>query len=91
MKLDTSFPIEPIIKGDFKSITIAAASVIAKVTRDRMMYELDKEYPYYNFKSNKGYPTKDHVEAIKKYGIIEEHRKSYEPIKSMNFKNWSIV
>ena len=52
-----------------------------------MMYELDKEYPYYNFKSNKGYPTKDHVEAIKKYGIIEEHRKSYEPIKSMNFKN----
>ena len=87
MKLDTSFPIEPIIKGDFKSITIAAASVIAKVTRDRMMYELDKEYPYYNFKNNKGYPTKDHVEAIKKYGIIEEHRKSYEPIKSMNFKN----
>lgn len=87
MKLDIDFPVEPIIKGDFKSITIAAASVIAKVTRDRMMYELDKEYPYYNFKNNKGYPTKDHVEAIKKYGIIEEHRKSYEPIKSMNFKN----
>ena len=87
MKLDTTFPIEPIIKGDFKSISIAAASVIAKVTRDKMMYELDEKYPCYNFKSNKGYPTKDHVEAIKKYGIIEEHRKSYEPIKSMNFKN----
>ena len=87
MKLDIDFPVEPIIKGDFKSITIAAASVIAKVTRDRMMYELDKAYPYYNFKSNKGYPTKDHIEAIKKHGIITKHRKSYEPIKSMNFKN----
>lgn len=86
MKLDINFPTIAIIKGDYKSITIAAASVIAKVTRDRMMYELDKKYPYYNFKSNKGYPTKDHVEAIKKYGIIKEHRKSYEPIKSMNFK-----
>lgn len=84
MKLDLDTLVEPIIKGDFKSITIAAASVIAKVTRDRMMYELDKKYPVYNFKSNKGYPTKDHIEAIKNYGIIKEHRKSYEPIKSMN-------
>lgn len=85
MALDLDVPVEPIIKGDFKSITIAAASVVAKVTRDRMMYELDLKYPQYNFKNNKGYPTKDHVEAISKYGIIAEHRKSYAPIKNMKF------
>lgn len=85
MKLDLDKEVVPIIKGDIKSITIAAASVIAKVTRDKMMYELDEKYPYYNFKNNKGYPTKDHVEAIKEHGIIKQHRKSYEPIKSMNF------
>ena len=77
MKFDSNIPLEPIIKGDIKSITIAAASVIAKVTRDKMMYELDKKYPMYNFKQNKGYPTKDHILAIKKYGILEEHRKTY--------------
>ena len=76
----------PIIKGDAKSITIAAASVIAKVTRDRMMDELDKEYPMYDFKSNKGYPTKKHIEAIEKYGILKEHRKTYAPIKDKTFK-----
>lgn len=85
MKLDIDILNIPIIKGDLKSITIAAASVIAKVTRDRMMDELDLKYPYYNFKSNKGYPTRDHIEAIYKYGIIEQHRKSYAPIKNMNF------
>lgn len=77
-KLDV--PYLPIIKGDLKSISISAASVIAKVTRDRMMYELDKKYPYYNFKKNKGYPTKEHVEAIEKYGILEEHRKTFNPV-----------
>ena len=85
MKLDIETPLEPIIKGDIKSITIAAASVIAKVTRDKMMYELDKKYPYYNFKNNKGYPTKDHIAAIEKHGIIKEHRKTYAPIKNMQF------
>lgn len=84
MNLDIDTKVVPIIKGDLKSITIAAASVVAKVTRDRMMYELDKKYPYYNFKNNKGYPTRDHIEAIEKYGIIREHRKTYNPIKSMN-------
>lgn len=83
MKLDIDLPVIPIIKGDIKSITIAAASVIAKVTRDKMMYELDNKYPHYNFKNNKGYPTKDHTEAITKYGIIDEHRKTYAPIKNM--------
>ena len=81
MKLDIDIPVTPIIKGDLKSITISAASVLAKVTRDRMMYELDKKYPMYDFKSNVGYPTKTHLEAIEKYGIIPEHRRSYGPVK----------
>lgn len=81
MPLDIDIPTTSIIKGDLKSITISAASVIAKVTRDRMMYELDEKYPMYGFKKNKGYPTKAHVEAIKKYGIIDEHRKSYGPVR----------
>lgn len=80
MKLDIDIPTTSIIKGDLKSITISAASVIAKVTRDRMLDELDKKYPMYDFKDNKGYPTKKHLEAIKKYGIIDEHRKSYGPV-----------
>ena len=81
MKLDIDIPSTSIIKGDSKSLSIAAASVIAKVTRDKMMYELDKIYPMYNFKNNKGYPTKKHIEAIEKYGIIKEHRKTYSPVK----------
>ena len=81
MKLDIDIPTTPIIKGDLKSITISAASVLAKVTRDRMMYELDKLYPMYDFKNNVGYPTKTHLEAINKYGIIKEHRRSYGPVK----------
>ena len=80
MKLDISIPVTPIIKGDLKSITISAASVLAKVTRDRMMYELDKKYPMYDFKNNVGYPTKKHLAAIEKYGIIDEHRRSYGPV-----------
>lgn len=86
MKLDIELPVVPIIKGDLKSITISAASVIAKVTRDRMMDELDKEYPFYNFKKNKGYPTKEHVSAIEKHGILKEHRKTYSPIKEGSYK-----
>ena len=81
MKLDIDIPVTPIIKGDLKSITISAASVLAKVTRDRMMYELDKKYPMYDFKNNVGYPTKTHLEAIDKFGIIPEHRRSYGPVK----------
>ena len=81
MKLeDTDIPSTSIIKGDMKSISISAASVIAKVTRDRMMDELHEKYPMYNFKKNKGYPTKEHVEAIEKYGIINEHRKTFNPV-----------
>ena len=80
MKLDLDIPSTSIIKGDFKSITISAASIIAKVTRDRMMDELDKIYPMYGFKDNAGYGTKKHIEAIKEYGIIDEHRKSFKPV-----------
>ena len=72
----------PIIKGDAKSITIAAASVLAKVTRDRIMDKLDIEHPEYDFKSHKGYPTKKHLENIEKYGILDEYRLSYKPVKN---------
>lgn len=80
MKLDLNIPSTSIIKGDAKSLSIAAASVIAKVTRDRMLIELDKKYPMYDFKHNKGYPTKKHIEAIQEFGIIKEHRISYSPV-----------
>ena len=87
MKLDISIPHTPLIKGDIKSITISAASVLAKVTRDRMLKELDEKYPMYDFKNNVGYPTKKHLDAIEKYGIINEHRKSYGPVKDYLEKN----
>lgn len=80
MPLDLDIPTTSIIKGDLLSITISAASVIAKVTRDHMLYELDKEYPMYDLKNNKGYGTKKHIEAIKKYGITKYHRLSYKPV-----------
>ena len=79
VKLDIDIPSTSIIKGDAKSQSIAAASIIAKVTRDRMMDELDKKYPEYLFKKNKGYGTKAHIEAIRTYGIIDEHRKTFAP------------
>ncbi len=67
----------PIIKGDAKSVSIAAASIVAKVTRDRMMVEYAKEYPEYGFEKNKGYGSKEHIEAIKKVGPCKIHRRSY--------------
>ena len=80
MPLNIDIPTTSIIKGDSQSITIAAASVIAKVTRDKMMYDLDKKYPMYDLAHNKGYGTKKHIEAIKKYGITKYHRQSYKPV-----------
>ena len=82
MPIDIDIPVMPIIKGDAKSISIAAASVIAKVTRDRILYEIDQKYPEYGFKNHKGYPTKKHLEAINKYGLIEGYRKTYGPVKN---------
>ncbi|MBN2695516.1 ribonuclease HII [bacterium] len=69
-----------VVKGDSKSYSIAAASIVAKVYRDSIMEELDQKYPQYNFKNNQGYGTKEHIEAIKKYGVIPEHRLTFKPI-----------
>lgn len=82
MPIELDIPVKPIIKGDAKSITIAAASVIAKVTRDKILYEIDEKYPNYGFKNHKGYPTKKHLEAIDKYGLIDGYRLTYGPIKN---------
>lgn len=80
--LNLPFPTVPIIKGDAKALCIAASSILAKVTRDHLMMELDKQYPEYGFAKHKGYGTKKHIEAIEKYGPIEGvHRKTFEPVK----------
>ena len=76
-------PHEAIIHGDAKSASIAAASIIAKVTRDRVMVEYDKQYPQYGFAIHKGYLTQRHIDAIREYGPCPIHRRSFEPIKSM--------
>lgn len=73
----------PIIKGDAKSASIAASSIIAKVTRDRLMDKYDEIYPQYGFKKHKGYVTKLHLEAIEKYGICPIHRKTFGPVKKV--------
>lgn len=83
MQLDTPIPQLSLIKGDANSLSIAAASIVAKVTRDRMMAEYAKEYPGYAFDKNVGYGTKDHLAGLKQYGVTPIHRKSFEPIKSM--------
>ncbi len=76
--------IKSIIHGDALSASIAAASIIAKVTRDHIMERLDKIYPAYDFKHNKGYGSSKHIQAISKYGTTRWHRRSYEPVKSMS-------
>jgi ribonuclease HII len=83
MPMEIDIPLKSIIKGDAKSVSIAAASIIAKTTRDAYMVEMDKVFPNYNFKQHKGYGTKEHIEAIYHYGITPIHRKTYEPIKSI--------
>jgi len=83
MKFNFDYKYKSIVKGDYKSISIAAASVVAKVTRDRMLIELDEKYPQYGFKNHKGYPTKAHLEAINKYGLIDGYRKSYGPVQEV--------
>lgn len=72
-----AIPCETVVKGDMKSCSIAAASILAKVTRDRLMIEYGEKYPQYNFKKHKGYGTKEHYEAIKQYGVCEIHRLSF--------------
>ena len=83
MKLDLPIPQTSIIKGDANSLSIAAASIVAKVTRDQMMEEFDQEYPGYDFAQNAGYGTAKHLAGLDKLGVTPIHRRSFEPIKSM--------
>ena len=84
MKLDLDIPQTSIIKGDQISKSISSASIIAKVSRDNLMKnQISNNYPMYKFEKNKGYGTKEHMDAIKNFGITKQHRKSFEPIKSM--------
>lgn len=78
-----AIPNESIIKGDQKSLSIAAASILAKVIRDHWMNHLDHLYPQYGFSKHKGYPTKKHIEALHTYGLLPCFRKSYRPVKEM--------
>ena len=83
MKLDLSIPQTSIIKGDANSLSIAAASIVAKVTRDQMMEDLDQLYPGYDFAQNAGYGTANHLAGLHKLGVTPIHRRSFEPVKSM--------
>ena len=83
MKLNRDVEVKAIIHGDALSITIGAASVIAKVTRDKMMVELGEKYPEYEFERHKGYPTKRHIELVKKHGVLKEYRKTFKPINEL--------
>ena len=83
MALDTDCPTESVIKGDAKSLAVAAASIIAKTTRDAIMDKLHNDFPMYNFKKNAGYGTAEHVQALQTHGPSEHHRASFEPVKSM--------
>jgi ribonuclease HII len=82
-KNDKTLEIKSIVKGDQKCFSIAMASIIAKETRDNIMANIHNKYPNYRFDKNAGYPTKLHIDQIKKYGICQFHRKTFEPIKSM--------
>lgn len=88
MTIATSLPQQNIIKGDAKSLSIAAASILAKTARDAYMDELALTYPNYGFEQHAGYGTKQHIEALAKYGVTPEHRSSFEPIKSMVQGGW---
>lgn len=82
IELNTVIPQQSLIKGDLKSISIAAASVIAKVTRDRLMSRYDRQYPGYDFLSNQGYGTKKHLEGLKQLGVTPIHRRSFAPVRA---------
>lgn len=83
MKLETPYPSESIIKGDAKSVSVAAASIVAKVARDKLMVDISAAYPDYGFQQNMGYGTKQHLLALQHQGITPYHRKSFAPIKDM--------
>lgn len=81
VKLDTPYPFEALIKGDSRSISIAAASIVAKVTRDRQMKELGLQFPQYGFQANMGYGTPEHLNALREHGVTEHHRKTFAPVR----------
>lgn len=83
MQLDNTLPQQSIIKGDANSYQIAAASIVAKVTRDRLMKEYAMQYPHYDFENNAGYGTPKHLEGLQEHGVTPIHRRTFEPIKSM--------
>mgnify|MGYP000751615383 FL=1 len=83
MRLDLPITQTSIIKGDANSLSIAAASIVAKVTRDKLMADYDKEYPGYDFAQNAGYGTKSHLQGLERHGVTPIHRKTFEPVKSM--------
>ena len=83
MRLDLPIPQTSIIKGDANSLSIAAASIVAKVTRDQMMEDFDREYPGYDFAQNAGYGTANHLDGLHQLGVTPIHRRSFEPVKSM--------
>jgi ribonuclease HII len=85
MPKDMPCPSESIIKGDGKEYSIGAASILAKVTRDRLMHEYDKLYPEYNLRQHKGYPTQSHMDAVRKFGASPIHRRTFAPLKNMEF------
>lgn len=86
MPLNLDIPVTPIIHGDLLSLSISASSVIAKVTRDKMMDDLHEKYPEYFFNKHKGYPTKLHLEMLKKYGPLENYRFTYKPVRDLILK-----
>lgn len=83
-KIDTSHKCKAVIKADSIYKEVMAASIIAKVYRDEFMEDLDRKYPQYLFGKHKGYPTKDHLHALRKFGSIGEHRKTFGPVKTLN-------
>lgn len=92
VKMQTELPFEAIIHGDAKAMCIAAASIMAKVTRDHICYELDKKYPEYQISKHKGYGTKLHLETLEKYGPIKEiYRYSYAPVKNLFIKKINLL
>lgn len=81
--IDLDLPVISIVGGDDRCISVAAASIIAKVVRDKVMEEMDLYYPQYNFRSNKGYGTREHIEALKKWGPSRIHRYTFEPVSQL--------
>lgn len=89
MKLpDLDIPWQAIIKGDQKSLSIAAASILAKVSRDRYMKRLDRDFPAYGLARHKGYPTKAHLEAMREHGLQPFYRRSYRPVQEQETREW---